>query len=325
MASGQNLRRRVAVGLSNQNPNPKIKPLASASAIIVIIMLAFGVPSAGYLQNAAHFSQTLTTFLDLLFDKINFLAELVIEAANEDDCLPACASSSSISTTTTNTNSEQHTHKQALKAGDEYTYHADIAVRTDKRRRLAQDFDGCRIFNLNVESRDLPAPEMQVCCSQAHSCYATCGSQKRACDSDFQQCLANTCELLKSPASRTRRSAAAAAAADDNEPTVDPSEVDEEESGGMPSSEEFDEADLDKSSGNEDDGSDDSKKKRRKRSQDNNTTDIKAEQETRQVDADARGRFKACRLAAKVLVIGNLAFGCQQFRRAQVNCTSYVA
>lgn len=214
----------------------------------------------------------------------------------------------------------------------------------------------CKLFNFAVEKQDLPVNSMEICCSNFENCYTECGKKKLDCDLQFQQCLKSMCKqnfdytnetLLQQMHHVLRRDALMnePLASDDDSDDLDDSEGRDDDDDAYDEDEENDNEEGDgKGESNETKRS----AKRCKGSASSETNNKSAGEEklaafkarkgkgggkgelggergkrdasievnSRQVKR-LKDKYKACKLAIKVLIIGNLAFGCQTYKQSQ--------
>lgn len=218
----------------------------------------------------------------------------------------------------------------------------------------SQREQGCSLFGLSLAKHDLPVTEMEACCRELTECYSKCGNLKLTCDSNFRSCLRSMCKLkfdynndslLRRGVLRWER---------DTSEGLSQYEllVDRPADGIRSDGPELDEEQLYGSLGglkepnNGHDGADsityanskpvDQVDRLLRRHTDGPTVADDASAPTRDEHASSttaselidqrkrlKDKYKACRLASKVLIIGNLAFTCRTYRRIQrsVCCT----
>lgn len=285
--------------------------------------------SAIYLEEVGRFSQVMSNFVDSLLDKVGFLAEIVIESSMDEQCefsLAAAAaaaedgqpernssSSPSLGCFAKNKNNNNDSTKtmptiqktieprwmnttignvgqdDADLGGLKQTLAADkSAAEARGRQKRQQQRRGekvCRFLGLPMQNNDLPVAGMAECCAQFEGCYSSCGQQKLACDSEFRACLRSICKQKFDPKNETilREETKRMREARQQQPDDDSMDLLQDE-----------------------DDDDDS----------NNGGENIGEPSAGEVKS-IKDKYKACRLAGKVLIIGNLAFGCRNYRRHQ--------
>lgn len=282
--------------------------------------------SADYLDQIGQLSNMMNKFVDLLLEKVSFLAEIIIESA----LIEQCDVNIDCSKTNSLIDDEDDLLRQLIenKTFDRLEYENADLFRTQLIRSSAgmQDDGGanakngrahCKIFNLiDLDRDDLPASEMDTCCESYTSCYRRCGSKKFDCDMRFWDCLKGLCTIKYDYTNKTlvrsqRDTASESADEFPAEPMVD---IDDNEV--------YDNY--------LDDGGDDGMQSvdslfgrmspavaRHQRVPRLVQTDQDQSQNHRRDVKRMRDRYKACRLASKILIIGNMAFGCQSYKRAQ--------
>lgn len=280
------------------------------------------VACAYYLDDLAELSRAMNGFVDALLDKVSLLAELMIDEALDEQCEPLqCAASAR-----PERSARQITQPDDLdllefgaeRAGELLRQIANSATIAQATRAEEQDdADGdaalqCRLFKFKLRAGDLPAAGMQECCGEFHRCYATCSMAKQQCDARFRACLSAACRarydyrnatLVRAHSELARRERDTQSepllAADDLDVGADELEGDVAASA-SPSSSCYDEA---------------SSSERDKRHA--TGEDAHDEQQLEPQVKRVRDKYKACKLGARVLIIGNLAFGCSAYRRSQ--------
>lgn len=207
--------------------------------------------------------------------------------------------------------------------------------------------EGCKLFTLDVNSEDLPAEQMAFCCSQFHGCYNKCSERKSDCDRAFRRCLNGICrsqfnyknetllrqyaanlelaqKLSSGAGKRRRRHILSGVFSDQVDMGYEPMALDEPEGDDF---ELVEPVDSDSSGADFEPADSDGKRRRRRRgateSDEENEAGDQATGQSPDLDVDARtikrlqDKYKACKLASKLLIIGNLAFGCQSYKQAQ--------
>jgi len=202
----------------------------------------------------------------------------------------------------------------------------------EERLKSEQQQSGCKVFTLDIGQQDLPVGSMESCCHNFGQCYAKCGHPKRKCDEQFRTCLREICWQNFNPKNETllrmeqrgghhlgRRHAmgdfdAEPLLQEDDQPPDGPEEQ------GAAAGEELEDdedrlyAELDAERRAE-------RRKRRaaegKQQEEEEEEDDEEEPISSWVQKRLRDRYKACKLASKLLVIGNLAFSCQHYKEKQ--------
>lgn len=300
---------------------------------------------ASYLEDAGKLSYMLNELIDKLLEKISFLADIVIESSTKEHCVPISCEDTTIINTNNMGKFDDRSGSPIL---DELEYDnsalylrqfADRMKILESEKENGKGRASCKLFNLALGRRDLPVSDMEVCCTKYEICYSNCSSKKLDCDLQFRECLNFVCKSKfdytnSTLASKYRRSIQFEA----------PEALDDEED----SEEEIDDFDMVKNDIDEGRSNDDtiesglgvkerSKRKRKRRNWDPNNVnlgegeeggeehgqDIHEDREplnpreTRQM----KDKYKACKLANKILIIGNLAFGCQTYKQTQwISC-----
>lgn len=317
--------------------------LVAASLLIIFVSnqinsesKVFIVANGAYLEDMAQFSHALASLIDLLLEKVNFLTELVIDAALEENCDFRCLDKNETSNLTktgaivvdelfARQKGEQILQKLQfdVNSNNDKQNFEDIVKSFDLENKLKDSFEGCKVFNLNVEASDLPSAQMENCCKEARKCYATCGNIKLNCDLQFQDCLKVHCKqrfgLNQNNLNQFNNN-------DNNKQNVQ-----RNEKYNQYVSDELYAVDIDDDDDKNDDDDDqidkqiessihqsDKQKERDKNTKQKNKDKLDTIQK-KQIEKDLAAKYKACRLASKILIIGSLAFGCQQFQRAQTN------
>lgn len=302
-------------------------PLSTAAVALLALLAGqsidqnalAGAQSSNYLADVAQFSRAFGRFIDLMLDKVNLLAELVVEMSLDEQCALQCGAA-----TTTTVAADAAPQEAAvarlgeqlaakLEASREFKDARALLSQVNLGKRVSQldEAPHCKLLNLNVEARELPVPEMAQCCGAVRACYATCGASKLACDLTFQHCLTSACNSTQAQ-SAVRKRRALFDSDDDAEPKVSDGELDDDESAptsAAPSTtHSTPEADEELDSVAE--------RRRRETARKQSPPDLEPSPALAGKE-EARAKLRACRLAGKVLQIGNLAFGCQQFKLQQ--------
>jgi len=266
--------------------------------IVALIMLAPTPPanswpslvSASYLEEIGRLSHSVNLFVDALLEKVSFLADIVIESSMEEQCQISCSA---------DLEPKLVARIRANRFdGSEYTS-IGLFVNDYIKANDQQADDGCKLFGFSLEPRDLPVGEMEICCRAFKLCYSDCTREKFACDLEFRECLKAMCkkqfdyrnESLVRIHEQTRREAASSMLP--TEPIADDLEEEVHEF-----AEEQDQRDESAGGGGQ------------------THADQSAQPSEMQVRR-LKDKYKACKLASKVLIIGNLAFSCQVYRRLQ--------
>lgn len=345
---------------------------------------------AAYLDDVGQMSHVMSEFIELLLEKVTFLADIVIESALNEDCEPSCVLVANKRQQNNNadgiTNKSTGSNKDRLNGGTSATsigqdsnefrqpqYWANLWLTKGSSEALsgraadnsAQEAppgpdreQGCSLFGLSVAREDLPVVQMESCCREIDRCYSGCDNLKPTCDTNFRRCLKSMCELKfdynndslvrQSGLSMRRRRDAAPnwsqyeLLADDlagSQPQPDEPELDEELLyASLPAWPNNGRNQADWSSnvdGNQQAGS----TSRLLRRQTGNASMISGDgsspgeperspfsslppppiepTDEQRLRKQLKDKYKACKLASKVLIIGNLAFTCQRYRQIQ--------
>ena len=201
---------------------------------------------------------------------------------------------------------------------------------------------GCKMFSLEVNPSDLPVGAMELCCAHFSGCYATCGRPKLSCDEQFRDCLRQMCRnefdynnatVVRRQRRLERRRAPLfsgiepMAAELDESDDLEPVEEGEESEGAAAAAAEEEEQEEGAQSGPEVEAASaelkpmeaeeerlyeelDSERKRKRQTS--------GDEQMSRTGKRLRSKYKACKLASKMLIIGNLAFGCQHYKELQV-------
>lgn len=194
---------------------------------------------------------------------------------------------------------------------------------------------GCKLFNLRIGRQDLPIGELEFCCSSYDLCYSRCDMSKLNCDSQFRTCLISMCkqkfdytnETLVKAHRNLRRRQAMLEPLDEPAAEDDPMEAYDRELEAEAEAEEEEAARAQNLDELLEDENNDQRLVRGRRQLG------RAEAEAEEVEMPTkrqpiqtnprdvkvvRDKYKACKLAGKVLIIGNLAFGCQRYKDRQL-------
>lgn len=206
----------------------------------------------------------------------------------------------------------------------------------------------CKLFNLPIGKSELPVSNMESCCKEYNSCYSRCGISKLFCDDQFRVCLGLVCkekfdytnESLVIRHARYVRSGQSSEGGEelseegdelleDLEDDVTDSDTGQFSKNGaaiehqqrrdkrasITMNEPGLETEEDKRPSGSEIISDTTSDANESSSSTGKsvTADEVGEREKKQV----KDKYKACKLANKVLLIGNLAFGCHAYKQAQ--------
>lgn len=304
----------------------------SLTFVIALIILAPTQRPAGlmrggvtlvsaYLDNLGQISSAMSDFVEALLEKVSFLAEIIIDSSMAEQCELNCPSESDRDADEFNFNKSSMEHAQRLASSDnglisrpaekgtkqegyakragwpikpkrefdanEFTNVALFIDTLKKRQQKRQTSGGasCRLFNLiDVGRQDLPVADMELCCRQFDDCYKDCAKEKLACDAEFQLCFKSLCRdkfdfRNESLVYHYDRNHQSDANEDQEDLELDLTSASEREEG--------------------------------------NTITTEHQQPTAKQVKRVKDKYKACKLASKVLIIGNLAFGCQAYKEAQ--------
>lgn len=272
--------------------------------------LGIRLAASSYLEDAGKLSYMLNELIDQLLEKISFLADMVIESSMDEHCVRL---SCKLQEQPQDTQSSDRRLKSAQLDELEYDNSARYMAQLEARMAASESESNgnvnqrCRLFSLVIEKDELPVSDMELCCSQYHECYSRCGSPKLDCDQQFRDCLTQVCRnkfdyTNSNVTSRFRRSIL-----DFDEGESDEDEREKEE-------EEDEDEEAQESSWS---------MKRRRETQ---AADVESDLNSQDIDDDKlnsresrrlKDKYKACKLANKVLIIGNLAFGCHAYQKAQ--------
>lgn len=280
--------------------------------------------SAIYLEEVSRFSQVMSNFVDSLLDKVSFLAEIVIESSMDEQChagdftdLATCSlgspsSSSSFAsmksmTTNTTTTAAAKTMTTTMKEDGEKE---DDGVKlkgilreafseTEKEKENEPKRQ-CKFLGLPMQNNDLPVGGMAECCYRYERCYSSCGQVKLQCDTEFRSCLRSICKqkfdhkngtLLAEEAKRAllARQQSELNAADDDDGRRDDLDAESESTPAAAAAAASDEAGKEKFQ------------------EELSASDVRT----------LKDKYRACRLAGKLLIVGNLAFGCRNYKQRQ--------
>ena len=241
--------------------------------------------SAIYLEEVGRFSQVLSAFVDALLEKVGLLAEIVIESSMDEQCAPFigdCASS--------NNNNNSGAPSRWMNTMPATTTAATTTTSKGEHEREESQFGAeeslrgepsgqCSFLGLPIEPADLPVAAMAACCATFDGCYARCGRPKLSCDAEFRACLMAICKQKFDHKNQTILAAELARIrlAEQRNELAPDDDNSEPELDGLSDSSRMGSREL----------------------------------------QSLRDKHKACRLASKVLIIGNLAFGCRNYKRRQ--------
>lgn len=276
---------------------------------------------ASYLEDAGRFSEIMNQFVDVLLEKVSFLAEIIIQSSLEEQCLTdEQLKCQQMSKPLKNSllDSENLSEKFDSLEFTNIDRFVDSLDSKKGKSNFRQAESSCKLFSLAVNQQDLPVKRMELCCLNFQSCYMECGKKKHDCDLEFQQCLKSMCKqhfdytndtVLREIHSILRRQAPSneplASDDDDDELMPDDSE-DGRTTGGCNGGEKS----VSKGVGTEPGCS-------------STTATSSTSSKPPSFEASShevkrlKDKYKACKLAIKVLIIGNLAFGCQAYKQSQ--------
>lgn len=276
--------------------------------------------ASGFLQDVGQFSQMMSEFVDALLEKVSFLAEIIIDSSMSEQCEFTCASIPEDAIPNNGTFMElggarPGRNRIFFKREDQFDadeFNVDVhtfieSLKQSKRQKRQAD-SNCRLFNLiDVSRQDLPVGEMELCCKQFHDCYDQCNKQKLACDAELQVCFNSLCKDKFNYKNMTlvyHYNQHLMFAKERDNPQNEPLTINQDP--------------LDADSADElavvDEKSDN--KGEPKTSEREQEEDKWKQPNVKQVKR-VKDKYKACKLASKVLIIGNLAFGCMSYKEAQ--------
>lgn len=274
--------------------------------------------SASYLDQIGPMSQIMNEFVNSLLEKISFLAEIIIESSLAEQCDILDCQLANNNNSNNLVNDLNWSVDKNLFDEREYT-NVDLFIKSFNGNMASAKQNGCKLFCLDIERRDLPVGDMEVCCGSFHSCYNKCGNKKLDCDLEFRQCLSSICKqkydytnvkVLRKYHQLNRRHAPLFA----DEPLAD----DVEGEGGW---EEEPEVVKEKEMNNYVNELDEDELygsiNRDKSNQNDKREALQGGEFDRYTTKSLKDKYKACKLATKVLIIGNLAFGCQAYKQSQ--------
>lgn len=280
--------------------------------------------SAIYLEQIGQISHVMNEFVDVLFEKVSFLAEIIIQSSLEEQCEPLLECDKNKNNNNNKSLLEQTGRQLDRRQFDEKEF-TDIDVFLEaynKQTRMINQQGGCKLFTLEVDSRDLPVGDMEICCKAFGACNSVCGNKKAACDGAFRSCLRSLCKkhfdyanetLIKRQHQLNRRQThlfpyeplaeeAAEGMRDDDDQEglgVGLEEPSRPKRGGHPAGRKL------PGEEEEDDQEDDESANKQTTFSEGTVKSL-------------RNKYKACKLASKLLIIGNLAFGCQAYKENQL-------
>lgn len=189
--------------------------------------------SGAYLDSVGQLTSVMNEFVDSLLERVSFMAEIIIESALDEECyspfepkededasldprramaskLAACRryeAKHNLTTTKLGRNGKPVTesNKQQEQPLDGVVFDRDEFKNVDLfLNQYHQNLGGllpsgrgkpggCKLFTLDLNSDDLPANDMGLCCQQFHDCYSKCANKKLDCDLDFRRCLNEIC------------------------------------------------------------------------------------------------------------------------------------
>lgn len=302
--------------------------LALVIAIVILMpaerfggrMIGFTTLSAAsYLDDFGQLSSVMNEFVDALLEKVAFLAEIIIDSSMSEQCEFTCSPSNSevlnktlmeLGLTRAN---DDYFNGQIKRAGlnfkkedkydsDEFTnaglFIDSLKQSKKQKRQLNEENNNCRLFNLiDLSRQDLPIGDMESCCKQYNGCYADCNKEKLACDAEFQLCFKLLCKERFD-----YRNSSLVYQYHQQFTKLQQTQLN------WPLSINDDDLDsMDEISKEENVAS---------RQQQHNEQEKWDQPNAKQVKR-VKDKYKACKLASKVLIIGNLAFGCMSYREAR--------
>lgn len=273
-----------------------------------------------HLDAISRLTTLINHLVDALIDKATFMAEIVIESAQSEQCEASCYSGAGL----TNRSSLLLTASEAKRMNESMK-----EVQLDNRRFLIDSLSqankelnsdrgindkdnmatDCSMFNVALDSRDLPVEEMKYCCRDRTECYAKCGSDKLACDAKFHSCLKSLCKEKFDYQNKTVVYQFNKQLYSRPDSTGEPSMVDVDLNDRDLVFDDEDERLRGRGDASNDDVDDEEEEALYKSS--------RTSSNRRTTKQRLRDKFKACKLASKVLIIGNLAFACQAYKQAQ--------
>lgn len=279
--------------------------------------------ASGFLQDIGQFSQMMSEFVDVLLEKVSFLAEIIIDSSMSEQCEFTCASLGDVvpnnGTFMDLGDASSGRNRIFLKREDKFDadeFNVDVRtfinslVHNKRQKRQSGQMDSnCRLFNLiDVSRQDLPVGEMESCCKQFHDCYDQCNKQKLACDAELQVCFSSLCKERFNYRNMTlvyHFHQHPMFAKERNNPRNEPQSINHD----LLDADSVDELAIV-------DGKSDSNLGPKTSEQEHEKEDKRDQPNAKQVKR-VRDKYKACKLASKVLIIGNLAFGCMSYKEAQ--------
>ena len=287
--------------------------------------------SGAYLDQVGQMSHVMNELIDSLLEKVSFLADIIIESSLAEEC-EQVADLPGVCRRRPGSRPRDLAELLANKSFDEKEF-TDVNLFVTNfnemyREPSRQRRSGCKLFTLDIQARDLPADEMETCCGSFGLCYQTCGRLKQTCDLQFRQCLKSVCKhnfdyTNATVRERYRKLDRRRAPLFSEEPLE--GELDEDE----------EQAELYRELMNEvrPTGTRKLNKRSAGQSASNNNNNNNADHDDDDELADGQNeqpaggdaatmrrlkdKYKACRLASKLLIIGNLAFGCQTYKQSQ--------
>ncbi|BES92549.1 Group XII secretory phospholipase A2 precursor (Hypothetical proteinypothetical protein2G12) [Nesidiocoris tenuis] len=70
-------------------------------------------------------------------------------------------------------------------------------VKAVKNKFFKPQVNGCGPEMLKIDDKNMPYPQMTLCCDNHDLCYSTCNSGKDKCDNDFKKCLYRVCDAFR--------------------------------------------------------------------------------------------------------------------------------
>lgn len=334
----------ILIPLQNQQQHAGNSPYQVAAVIVT---------DSSYLEGIGRLSDVMSHFMDALLEKVSFLAEIVIESSLEEQCLVGekldCAQLNQ-----KGKNSSKFFNVDANSSGENGVVRAEgfdklefnnVNLFIDSFNKRNDDDNktqlrACRLFNIAVDSQDLPVARMELCCATYQSCYQQCGMKKLDCDLQFRSCLGSMCKqtfdytnetVVRQQHQLDRRQAIQRDPLETEpllEDILDPEEEEERE---FIADKGVSDGRFEEMKRGDEDRIDEHERGRR---EDNLNLGVEEQQGHKVKPRAARNgeqlpattewqvkrmkdKYKACKLATKVLIIGNLAFGCQSYKQSQ--------
>lgn len=287
---------------------------------------------------AARLSLVMSGLVDALIDKVNFLAEIVIESSMEEECEASCKMANKISLTETTAEEKKVFSKSNRENKFDINELGNLKIffnsfKNDSSTLLSDDdnnlgqFDDCHIFNIKINSKDLPIDEMKFCCKDKRICYNSCGKdKKKECDLNFQSCLKGLCKQRFDYTNKTlvqRYKMAMKIKRQMESSMLNNNNNNKQDGINSKDFEALELIDLDEDSIHYseriiiNDEVDYDEKEEEEEDENKSNKESIANGLKRTIKNRLKDKYKSCKLASKVLIIGNLAFGCQAYKAAQ--------